>query len=63
MDIRILTLGGLQVFRGARGLSRLAEQPTRAALLVYLAIERDLTREAVLGTIWSRLAPTGRATP
>ena len=36
---------------------RLIEQPTRAALLVYLAMERDVTREVVQGIIWGDLPP------
>jgi DNA-binding SARP family transcriptional activator len=57
MDIRIQTLGGLKVLHGGRDLARLSRQPTRAALLVYLAVERDVTRDVVLGTLWSALAP------
>jgi DNA-binding SARP family transcriptional activator len=34
MDLRIQTLGGLKVFRDGQELTRLIEQPTRAALLV-----------------------------
>lgn len=60
MDLRIQTLGGLKVFRDGQELTRLIEQPTRAALLVYLAMERDVTRETVLGVIWSTL-PADRA--
>ena len=51
MDIRIQTLGGLKVLRDGRELTRLPGQPTRAALLVYLAVERDVTRDVVLGTL------------
>ena len=57
MDLRIRTLGGLQVFRGLHESSRLIEQPTLAALLVFLALERDVTRETVQGVIWSTLPP------
>lgn len=57
MDIRIQTLGGLRVFHDGRELSRISRRPTRAALLVYLAVERDVTRDVVLGTLWSRLDP------
>jgi DNA-binding SARP family transcriptional activator len=57
MELRIQTLGGLRVFRDGVELSRLAEQPTRAALLVYLALERDVTRDMVQGVIWSTLPP------
>ncbi len=55
MDIRIETLGGLRVFHDGRDLSRISRRPTRAALLVYLAVERDVTRDVVLGALWSRL--------
>ena len=57
MDLRIQTLGGLKVFRDGQELSRLIEQPTRAALLVFLALEQDVTRETVQGVIWSTLPP------
>jgi len=57
MDIRIETLGGLRVFQEGRESSRISRRPTRAALLVYLAVERDVTRDVVLGTLWSRLDP------
>ena len=57
MEIRIQTLGGLRVFRDGVELTRLAEQPTRAALLVYLALERDVTRDVAQGVLWSRLPP------
>lgn len=57
MELRIQTLGGLRVFRNGEEYLRLAEQPTRAAVLVYLAIERDVTRDVVQGVIWGRLPP------
>jgi DNA-binding SARP family transcriptional activator len=57
MDIRIQALGGLSVLQDGRELAPLVRQPTRAALLVFLAVERDVTRDVVLGTLWSRLAP------
>ena len=57
MDFRIQTLGGFRVFRGEEELPRITEQPTRAAVLVYLAVERDVTRDVVQGTIWSDLPP------
>jgi DNA-binding SARP family transcriptional activator len=57
MDFRIQTLGGFRVFRGEEELPRLTEQPTRAAVLVYLGMERDVTRDVLQGAIWSDLPP------
>lgn len=57
MDVRIQTLGGLRVSLDGREKARLSEQPTRAALLVYLAVERDAASDAVQGVLWSRLPP------
>jgi DNA-binding SARP family transcriptional activator len=57
MELHIQTLGGLRVYRDGEELTRLAEQPTRLALLVYLAMERDVTRDVVQGVIWSELPP------
>ena len=57
MDFRIQTLGGFRVFRGEEELPRLTEQPTRAAVLVYLAMKRDVTRDTLQGAIWGALPP------
>ena len=57
MEIRIETLGGIRVTRGEQELPRLVEKPTRLALLVYLAMERDVTRDVAQGILWSRLSP------
>jgi len=57
MELQIQTLGGLRVYRDGEELTRLAEQPTRLALLVYLALERDVTRDVAQDVLWSRLPP------
>lgn len=57
MELRIQTLGGLRIFHGGEELPGLVDQPTRAALLVYLAMERDVTRDTLQGVIWSTLSP------
>jgi DNA-binding SARP family transcriptional activator len=57
MSIRIQTLGRFAVFEGGEELTRFSDQPTRAALLLYLALERDVTRDAAEGVIWSDLPP------
>jgi DNA-binding SARP family transcriptional activator len=60
MDLRIRTLGELRVFRGEKELARISEQPTRAALLVYLAVERAASRDMVQRVLWGHL-PQDRA--
>ena len=38
----------------AMDLSRLTEQPTRAALLVYLAVEGEVNRDGAQAILWGR---------
>ena len=52
MGIEICTLGRFSVMQNDEELSALRSQPLRCALLVYLAIERDVTRDAVLALLW-----------
>ena len=50
--IRLITFGGLHA-QGANGeLERLLAQHSRAALLVYLAVERRVSRESLIATFW-----------
>ncbi len=57
MGISIRTLGRFSVLRDGQELTRFSEQPVRAALLVYLAVERDVTRDTAEGVVWSDLPP------
>ncbi len=52
MKIDISTLGRLAVFVDGTELAGITAQPIRAALLVYLAVEQDVTRDAALAHIW-----------
>jgi DNA-binding SARP family transcriptional activator len=50
--IELVTLGGLHVLDDEGELDWLAGQHSRAALLVYLAIERRVSREALTTVFW-----------
>jgi DNA-binding SARP family transcriptional activator len=50
--IHLTTLGGLHVRRDAAELERLTGQRLRAALLVYMGVERCASREALLALFW-----------
>ena len=52
MRIQLLTLGGLQIFDDARELERPLTQRSRAALFIYLTIERRVAREALTAMFW-----------
>lgn len=52
MTIRLTTLGGLRVHTDDRELDRLPGQNSRAALLVYLAVEREVSRESLITVFW-----------
>src|SRR5690606_16094453 len=52
MTIRLTTLGGLRVFGGDAELEGLPAQPLRAALFVYLAVERRVSRASLLTVFW-----------
>ena len=52
MRVQLLTLGGLRIFDHAKELERPLRQRSRAALLVYLTIERRVPREALTATFW-----------
>ncbi len=47
MHIRLATFGRIRCLLGADELVDLPHQGTRCALLVYLAIEREATRESL----------------
>ncbi|HEX6134820.1 MAG TPA: BTAD domain-containing putative transcriptional regulator [Longimicrobiales bacterium] len=52
MSVQLTTLGAVRVFRGETELPELPAQRLRLALLVYLALERDVSRESVLAMFW-----------
>lgn len=55
--VRVELLGGVRVFADERELESLAAQRTRCALLVLLAIERDIAKERVVSILWPDAAP------
>ena len=57
MSLRLELLGGFRVHAGDGEVPALARQPRRAALLTYLAVERDVAREAVLTLLWPDAPP------
>jgi DNA-binding SARP family transcriptional activator len=52
VTVRLLTLGGLRAIAGDTELDWLAGQRLRLALLVYLAVERQSSREALCALFW-----------
>lgn len=52
MVIELVTFGGLHILDDDGELDWLAGQRTRAALLVYLAVERRVSREALTTVFW-----------
>ena len=52
MPIQLITFGGLHVLRDGAELDRLASQRSRAALLIYLTIERSVSRESLMAMFW-----------
>ena len=52
MGIRLVAFGGLRVFGSDRELERLLSQRSRAALFVYLTIERRVPRDALMAMFW-----------
>lgn len=57
MAVSITTLGTLRVEQDGRILDRLPAARNRSALLVYLAVERDVTRDAAMGMLWPDRPP------
>lgn len=52
MTTRVDTLGGLHVHRDGEELSALLGRRIQCALLVFLAVERQASREAVMSILW-----------
>ena len=52
MAIQLVTLGGLHVVDDGNDLERLLAQHSRAALFVYLAVERRVSRESLTAVFW-----------
>lgn len=52
MGIRLVAFGGLRVFGGDGELERLLSQRSRAALFVYLTIERRVPRDTLMAMFW-----------
>lgn len=52
MAIELLTLGTLSIRRDGSEITSLLRQPSAAALLVFLAVERTATRDQVVGVFW-----------
>jgi DNA-binding SARP family transcriptional activator/membrane-associated phospholipid phosphatase len=50
--LRLQLLGGFRAQAQDADVSALAKQPRRAALLTYLAVERDVARERVITLLW-----------
>lgn len=55
--LRLQLLGGFRAHLDRGEVPALARQPRRAALLTYLAVERDVAREAVIALLWPEAAP------
>ncbi len=52
MAVRLVTFGGLHVVDDAGELERLLAQRSRAALFIYLAVERRVSRESLAAMFW-----------
>ena len=52
MTTRLETLGGLRIYRGGQELVALSGRRMQCALLVYLAVERQATRDSVMAIFW-----------
>ncbi|MFW5951117.1 MAG: BTAD domain-containing putative transcriptional regulator [Gemmatimonadota bacterium] len=57
MAVRVTTLGTLRIELDGRVLERLPAARNRSALLVYLAVEREATRDALMGLLWPDRPP------
>src|SRR5262245_38487079 len=55
--IRIEALGGLRIFVGDQEFGALAKQRLKCGLLVYLAVERSVMRESLIGVFWPDREP------
>ncbi|MBI4420571.1 MAG: hypothetical protein HY560_07065 [Gemmatimonadetes bacterium] len=52
MQLRLVTLGAVRCFRDGTELGELPAQRLRCAVLVYLATERETTRESLTALLW-----------
>jgi len=52
MRIRIKTLGCLEIRSDLCEMTSFLDQPVRTALLIHLAVEKEVTREGVMGLLW-----------
>jgi DNA-binding SARP family transcriptional activator len=52
MAIRLTTLGGLHAYGDGAELDGFRAQRLRAALLIYLAVERQVSRESLTTVFW-----------
>ena len=52
MRIAVQTLGSLRVERDGEEISSLPRQTVRCALFLYLAVQREVTRDAAMGLLW-----------
>ncbi len=52
MRIEIKTLGCLEIRSGLQEMTAFLDQPVRTALLIHLAVEKEVTREGVMGLLW-----------
>jgi DNA-binding SARP family transcriptional activator len=52
MAIQLVTFGGLHAIDDDGGLDRLLGQHSRAALFIYLAVERRVARESLMALFW-----------
>ncbi|MGH7477842.1 MAG: AfsR/SARP family transcriptional regulator, partial [Longimicrobiales bacterium] len=57
MSVRLQTLGGLRISRDGVEHHAFAAQKLRSALLAYLAVERVVTRDAVISIFWADRDP------
>lgn len=51
-SVRITTLGGLAITLDGQPIEWLSSQRMRVACLVYIAVERDVSRDRLLGLFW-----------
>jgi DNA-binding SARP family transcriptional activator len=53
--VEVAALGRFRVLSGGRDVSGLRRQPVRASFLVFLAMEREATRDTLVGMFWPEL--------
>jgi DNA-binding SARP family transcriptional activator len=53
--VDVATLGRFRVMSGGRDVIGLRRQPVRASFLVYLVMEREATRDTLVGMFWPEL--------